>query len=184
MKELLIGFAVAFLLTTGAVYGAELTEVQKAELALQAAKAREAQNRPSIPVQVRQEAEAWSQLGTNVGTALIAAAKEIGVAANEFASTPLGQVVTFAVFFKMFGREFIDLLIGLPLLAIGVPALLRVALRGTIIEEKFETKPFLWIFTRKYRASVRYNNEEISARTVISLLAAAACFVASMIILF
>lgn len=61
--------------------------------------------RPTAVV-VRQEAEAWAELGTNLAKATVAAAKELGVASSEFAVTDLGKVVTIVAVYKFLGRVF------------------------------------------------------------------------------
>lgn len=72
-------------------------------------------------VLVRQEAEAWADLGGKVGMAMVSAAKEVGMAANEFASTELGTVVTAIVVYKIIGTELMSLFGGLVILLVGIP---------------------------------------------------------------
>lgn len=70
-----------------------LTEQQKAELAVQVAKLKTEKLQPeNISEKVRTEAQAWGDLGANMGKALVGGAKEIGVAANEFAETPSAKL--------------------------------------------------------------------------------------------
>ena len=45
--------------------------------------------------------------------ALIGAAREVGMAANEFASTDLGKVVTFVVVYKIIGESLVGVGFGL-----------------------------------------------------------------------
>ena len=44
-----------------------------------------------VSSKVRGEVSAWVDLGKGIGQATVAGAREVGIAANEFASTPLGK---------------------------------------------------------------------------------------------
>ena len=67
-------------------------------------------------VVVREETEAWVKIGQNVGSAMLGAAKEIGVAAVDFAKTPLGTMVCVLIVVKMFGTFIFSNLVGISLL--------------------------------------------------------------------
>ena len=72
----------------------------------------EASSPTNISETVRNEAAAWGQLGTNIGYALIGAAREVGMAANEFASTDLGKIVAFVVVYKVIGESLVGVGFG------------------------------------------------------------------------
>lgn len=55
----------------------------------------------NISEKVRDEVQAWTDLGQNIGRATVGAAKEVGMAANEFSQTPLGIVTTSIVVYKL-----------------------------------------------------------------------------------
>ena len=50
---------------------------------------------------VRNETSKWVDLGTNVGAAAVSAAKQVGMAANDFVKTPLGKVTMGIVIYKV-----------------------------------------------------------------------------------
>jgi hypothetical protein len=50
----------------------------------------------------------WGQIGQAVGVGVISAAKELGVAANEFAKTDLGKITVAILIYKYMGKELID----------------------------------------------------------------------------
>ena len=69
-----------------------LTESQKAEIIqrVAAAAAPAAQNTEETIDKI----DKWAQVGANLGKGLAATAKELGIAVNEFASTPIGKIAT------------------------------------------------------------------------------------------
>lgn len=71
-------------------------------------------------VAVREEAEAWTDLGAKIGSAMIGAAKQIGVAANDFSTTDLGKIVTFIVVYKLIGESLIGVIVGSVIILVGI----------------------------------------------------------------
>lgn len=53
-------------------------------------------NTKSLPAQLNE----WASLGQNIGQGLVGAAKEMGIAANEFAETTIGQTVIVMLIWK------------------------------------------------------------------------------------
>lgn len=72
----------------------------------------------------------WATLGKNIAEGLGAAAKELGVAVNDFANTDTGKLVTFLLVWKFFGAEFVDLLSSY---LIGIPAMIALFWLGTVM---------------------------------------------------
>lgn len=113
MKKLIVALLVV--MSTSAMAQREsidlrgLTSEQKEKLALIRA---EMQSPVSASERLREEANKWGKLGENVGKATVAAAKEVGVAANEFVSTPLGKIVTGIVIYKVIGTEALKIIVG------------------------------------------------------------------------
>jgi hypothetical protein len=154
MKQIFVGLLIA-VLSMGAmaeVGTVGLSEAQKAELEVQAAKMRQdalAQKSgdiKNVSATVRSEAEAWGDLGSNMGKALVGAAKEVGVAANEFAATPLGQVTVAVVVYKVIGQSVIGVLVGVFILLAGLSVAIYL-LKGQALYTRsveYEYKPFLW----------------------------------------
>lgn len=70
----------------------------------------------NISATAREETEKWAELGGNMGKAAVGAAREIGMAANEFVSTPLGKITMGVVVYKVIGKEIVRTVIGLGLL--------------------------------------------------------------------
>lgn len=94
---------------------------------------------------VREETEAWVKIGQNVGSAMLGAAKEIGVAAVDFAQTPLGTMVCTLIVVKMFGTFIFSTLIGILILSFGIYALWY-GQKRIISKPIFKQIPVLWGF--------------------------------------
>lgn len=77
---------------------------------------RAAQKGPNTSAVVREEAAKWGELGANMGRAAVGAAKEVGMAANEFVSTPLGKVTMGIVIYKVIGKDIIKFIMGFSIL--------------------------------------------------------------------
>lgn len=112
-----------------------LTKKQIAELNQYAAEMKKDPSGSSE--KVRSEVEAWTDLGQNIGRATVGAAKEVGMAANEFAKTPLGVVTTSIVVYKLIGNDVIHLFVGTCMIFFG-----------TLIG--------LWTFRRRYVRQYEY----------------------------
>jgi hypothetical protein len=139
----------------------------------------------TVAVEVRKEAEAWGQLGQNLGIALIAAAKELGVAANEFATTPLGMVVSFIVIYKLIGGSMLGILFGVFSMAFGIWFALYVN-RRLCYDFEYEYKPVLWgMFNRrKVTKRTRVNGESYFMGWALTLLAIAVSWVVGLNLIF
>jgi hypothetical protein len=94
------------------------------------------------------QAEAWAEFGKNVGQALVAGAREVGAATNEFAQTPLGRVVVVSVLFKMFGGTVFKLGAALFLIVVCW-GLFWYCYNRVITCPKYEYRPFLWGFWQR-----------------------------------
>lgn len=89
----------------------KLTDVQKAELALQVAKQVEEQK---AAVQNPKQVKEWVSYGTEIGQALAGTARELGVVANEFIKTPAGQLTMGMIIWKVMGHDIVH--VGLALI--------------------------------------------------------------------
>jgi len=140
MKKLLFSLALACAsLTAMADTAITLTPEQIAVL-------QKAQTQPSgsIAKIVREEASEWGELGANMGKALVAAAREVGVASNEFAQTPLGKITVAIVVYKLIGEDLLGILIGVPIILIGIGFSIFFFRSKTLLasEIKFEHVPY------------------------------------------
>lgn len=118
MKRLLITvFCMLFATSTLANHEVSvegLTEVQKAEIATAVAKAKLDKEREKVasgtaPVE---RVGQWAELGANLGKALAGTARELGVVANEFVKSPVGQITAAIIIYKFIGKDILHIGIG------------------------------------------------------------------------
>lgn len=151
----------------------ELTKEQAAEVALQVEKIKSQKTSATSPVETisataRKEASAWGELGGNVGKALVGAAKEVGVAANDFASTPLGTVVTAIVVYKLIGVAMIKLIVGSGILLFG-GSIVTYLMFTRFGEVKYEVKPYLFGLWNRKVVVERNEDDDALSRRMLSL---------------
>ena len=105
----------------------------------------------NISANVRKEAEAWGDLGANMGKAMVGAAREVGVAANEFSQTSLGKVVVFIVGYKIIGHDVLGVLFGSLILVFGYALAIWILVTRRWSTVKYEYEPVLWGLYKKAR---------------------------------
>lgn len=155
-------FAFAFAVDTSGLSPGDQEKVE--------ALAKELKNKPTAVV-IREEATAWAQLGTNVGQAMVSAAKELGVAAVDFSKTPLGQIVVFIIVMKVIGGQILTVIAGISIIFISL-WIARVILYQYAQTPVYEYKPFLWGALQR-KVVVKYEqNTEYSGYRVLSAVVA------------
>jgi hypothetical protein len=153
-----------------------LSAEQIAELNLQAQKLRSPEN---ISATVRREATAWADLGSNIGTAMVSAAKELGVAATEFSQTGLGKVVTAIIVYKVVGKEILGVIVGSAILVVG-GILTIMIFKSTRFREnvKYQYVPVLWgMFNRRRVVEIQGDGDYVVGRCLVTLITAAVTLV-------
>lgn len=105
IKGILTGF-LFFLLLSGSANAAEpkLTADQQARIQ---AIMKESEAPP--PEKLVDAAAKWAELGKSIGIGVVSAARELGVAANEFAQTDVGKVTVAVIVWKFMGQDALDL---------------------------------------------------------------------------
>ena len=121
----------------------------------------------NVSAKVRQEAEAWSELGANMGKAMVGAAREVGVAANEFAVTPLGTVVVGLTAYKIVGRDFLGVIVGSFIMLFGYSIAFWMFLTRRWSNIQYEYKPILWgAFERRKIVKISSDEDTTQVRVV------------------
>lgn len=119
----------------------------------------------NISEKVRDEVQAWTDLGQNIGRATVGAAKEVGMAANEFSQTPLGIVTTSIVVYKLIGKDAVHFLLGACMIFVGTLIGLW-ALRRRYIRQ-YEYRPVLFgLWQKKNTISEKVDGSEDNFRIV------------------
>lgn len=114
---LVVSLLTAVLLTYSPVLAVEvdtkgLTEEQKAELALQAAKMKK-QAVPALEEKFNvKNVNEWAELGKNVALAFTTVAKELGVAADEFLKSNTGKITIVLIAWKVMGKDVLGIIGG------------------------------------------------------------------------
>jgi hypothetical protein len=181
MKSFLAAALAAFLVTVTPAFPqtsahdirsldvSRLTAEQKAQLLAHVSKLQESKS-ANMSETVRTEAEKWGELGANTGKAVVAAAKEVGVAANDFAQTPLGKVVTVIVVYKMIGQDALGIVIGLLVLFAGTCAFVFVFRSRYFGDHDLERVPALGgLITRTRVVRWHESGEATASRVALSV---------------
>ena len=116
----------------------KLNEAQKAEIIKQVADASSKTNNVQAPTE--EKVEKWVKIGSQVGQGLAGAAKELGVAVNDFAKSPVGQLTMALIVWHMMGGVLVHLVGGILVWVFGF-SMLR------------------YFFARTYPSKVTYSKE-------------------------
>lgn len=120
---------------------------------------------PSVPSAER--VDQWLNIGERVGKMIGGAAKEVGVAANEFVKTPVGTVAIGLIVWHYMGETVLHVAIGLILLAVGICFTLYVAKRRTGIIREYSPQGANWLSGRRL---IRYERTPWSDNDTIIVL--------------
>lgn len=134
---------------------------------------------------MREEVSAWGDMGTNVGRALVGAAKEVGVAANEFANTNLGKVVTLIIVFKLIGATLIKLLVGGVIMAVSIGLGVWLIRTDRWHDTKYEYRPMLFgLWRKKEVTEINWNRNAAENQLIIGSIVLAVGIIISLIVIF
>lgn len=139
----------------------------------------------AVSSKVRKEAEAWGELGSNMGKAMVGAAKELGVAANEFAVTPLGTVVVGITAYKIVGRDLLGVIVGSFILLFGYSVAFWLFLTRRWSNIQYEYKPILWgAFERRKIVKISSDSEDTQVRVVTGAIILAVSTIIALVVIF
>ena len=172
MKKILITLALALAATSA--FAADtlktegLTDKQKAEVALHIENLKNSETSPAnVSETVRKEASAWGELGSNMGKAMVGAAKELGVAADEFSQTNLGKITVGVVVYKLIGRDIVKFMVGmLTFIAGSLMVLYLIFTHAFASSVKYEFKPTLWGHNKRSVVEIKHSEEGMVTRAV------------------
>ena len=95
---------------------AQLTEEQKAQVVQQVATMAAQQAGPQAVVD---KATQWAQIGQGLGQGMVAMAREMGIAVNEFAGTTVGKIATVMLLWHYMGNDILRLVAGAMIAIVG-----------------------------------------------------------------
>lgn len=96
----------------------DLTDVQKAEIAMQIAKTAEANTSNILDITDKvstvnpESVDKWVDVGAKIGKMLGGTARELGIAANEFATSPVGVIAMGLIVWNYAGEQLYDFIVG------------------------------------------------------------------------
>lgn len=122
----------------------------------------------NVSATVRKEAEAWGELGANMGKAMVGAAREVGVASNEFANTSLGKVVVGIVAYKVVGKDILGVIFGAMILVCGYILSVWILTTRRWSDVQYEYAPVLWGMYNKKRVLKSHTDSDIVTGKIIS----------------
>lgn len=159
-----------------------LTESQKADVVKKIAELQEASpaSGPITAEVVQEKMKSWTDIGAGIGMMLVSTAKELGLAANEFAQTPLGKTAIVVGLTYMFGAKIIGVFAWFACWFIFIPAIWLSYNRfayETIVEKKPTDKKFLWLVPLYETKVTRRDNDSDSNIMAFHCVAAAVFFI-------
>lgn len=114
MNSLVLAIA---LVTVGQILDTRnLSPTQTAELQMKYAELIEEGN----SIENIEKVKEWSELGQSVGVALVATAKELGIAVDDFSKTGIGRVTIAVIVWKIMGKEALRVIISTIYLIVGI----------------------------------------------------------------
>lgn len=129
MKKVILAVVMMFCFVTAAVAAGidqsavvdagfkNLSESQKAEIVKIVAD--KAADKTSSSQTTAVKVDEWLTVGERIGKGLGGAAKELGVAVNEFANTPVGKLTAFIIVWKFMGSMVVHIAFGLLFAVLG-----------------------------------------------------------------
>lgn len=155
MKKLLLTLLLLFAMPVQAqdlvIRG--LNEEQSAELALKAAQMK------SMPNSVEQLTE-YAEIGQKYGIAIVATAKELGIAADELLDTTVGKVAMVLIVWKVAGESLLGIVGGFIWFIAAIPMWLYMFRRLCLIESVVKTPVEGRVFRKKVVNYVHGNERE------------------------
>jgi len=116
----------------------KLTEAQKAEMLKQIADKVEANKSAPPDTKVVEKTAQWVDLGERIGKMLGGAAREVGIAVNEFVKTPVGMLTAALIVWHFMGGVIVHVVGGIAIMVVGMSILWYILRRSRHIETKYD----------------------------------------------
>ena len=126
-----------------------LTELQKAEITKQVAT--QAETNKANPTSVAsvlpdaKKVDDWVNVGQHIGQMMGGAAKEVGVAVNDFGKTPVGQWTMFLIVWKVLGATLMHVIGGFLVLIVGGIVMSAIYRRATNTTIEYNPEKTNWL---------------------------------------
>lgn len=106
----------------------------------------------------------WATVGKNIGEGLVGAAKELGIAANEFANTNVGKMTIAVLLWHFFGKSMV-MLAFIIIYPMTIPFIIRY-LKDIIIGYSYKSKTYVNMFGKETTTQIKDYNEATSDQTL------------------
>lgn len=130
--------------TTDSVNGAgfnKLSESEKAEIIrLVAEKAATKKDQGAFSNITEDKVDRWVTLGTNIGQGLAGAAKELGVAVNEFSQTSVGKLTVALIVWHMLGEQIVHVFAAIMIWVVGFAVLRYIFIKVYPVEVTYDAE--------------------------------------------
>lgn len=130
--------------TTDSVNGAgfnKLSESEKAEIIrLVAEKAATKKDQGAFNNITEDKVDRWITLGTNIGQGLAGAAKELGVAVNEFSQTSVGKLTVALIVWHMLGEQIVHVFSAIMIWVVGFTVLRYIFIKVYPVEVTYDAE--------------------------------------------
>ena len=103
-----------------------------------------------------------------MGKAMVGAAREVGVAANEFGQTSLGKVVVGIVTYKVVGRDILGVIFGSVILVFGYGLALWLFITKRWSDVQYEYEPVLWGMYKRQRVIKSHTDNDVVTTKVLA----------------
>ena len=98
----------------------KLSETEKAEIIRQVAEKADQKVNGVAQLSSPEKVEKWVQIGANIGQGLAGAAKELGIAVNDFSKTGVGQITVALIVWHVLGNTLMHIIGGIMVIVIGL----------------------------------------------------------------
>lgn len=124
----------------------KLSEAQKIEILKQVNEKVEAASAPaSVAISSPEKIDKWIDVGTRIGQMMGGAAKEVGIAVNEFVKTPVGKWTMALIIWNYMGTMIVHVFGGVVVLVFGTLALRYFMARLNPVEYTYDHERTNWL---------------------------------------
>lgn len=124
--------------------------------------------------------EQWTTLGTNLGQAIGATAKELSIGVNEFIKTPIGKVTAAVIIWKVVGRD-IWRIVGGIMAWVVIASIVSISFRRFHFSERVENKEGEVRYVPRYEFS---SDDARTASVIVHVVIFIAITIATMVLVF
>lgn len=135
-----------------------------------------------LPEVTAEEANSWADASKSFASAIAVAAKELGIAVNDFLDSPAGWILAGLLIFNYAGETIVGVVIGTPVMFLAFFVWYKISMTVMREDVKYEFVPYLW-GAFKIKRMVSYNTSWDEKAIFTSIVAFLAIFIVTGIFL-